>query len=209
MNTICFLSRVFITLAGLFFGYLFIGTAIAEQGDATAGKTASVICLACHGANGNSATDQFPNLAGQVPGYIAAQLAKYKSGERASPIMAGMVASLSTQDMANLDAYYSSLEGNKGAITAAQEEDALAGGEIYRGGYQPYNIAACMSCHGPSGHGIPPAFPRLSGQHAAYIEAQLLAFKSGARVDPVMNPIAFPLSEQQIKQLALYISALH
>ena len=46
-------------------------------------------------------------------------------------------------------------------------------------------------------------------QHAAYIEAQLLAFKSGARVDPVMNPIAFPLSEQQIKQLALYISALY
>ena len=213
MNTIRFLSRVFVTLAGLFFGSLFIGTgtdtAIAEQGDVNAGKTASVTCVACHGANGNSATDQFPNLAGQVPGYIAAQLAKYKSGERANPIMSGMSASLSAQDMANLDAYYSSLEGNKGAITAAQEKDALAGGEIYRGGYQPYHIAACMSCHGPSGHGIPPAFPRLAGQHAAYIEAQLLAFKSGARVDPVMNPIAFPLSEQQIKQLALYISALY
>lgn len=185
------------------------GSATAGQGDAAAGRTAAAACAACHGANGNSATDQFPNLAGQVPGYIAAQLAKYKSGERQNPVMAGMVAALSEADMANLDAYYAGLEGHKGAITPAQEEAALAGGEIYRGGYKPYNIAACMGCHGPSGHGIPPAFPRLSGQHAAYIEAQLLAFKSGARKDPIMNPIAFALSAQQIRELALYVSALY
>ena len=111
--------------------------------------------MACHGVSGNSATDQFPNIAGQVPGYIAAQLAEYKSGARNNPIMAGMAAPLSAQDMANLDAYYSSLESKKGAITPAQEADALAGGKIYRGGYKPYNIAACMGCHGPSGHGIP------------------------------------------------------
>jgi cytochrome c553 len=111
--------------------------------------------------------------------------------------------------MANLDAYYSSLESNKGSITPEQEESALAGGKIYRGGYKPYNISACMGCHGPTGSGIPPAFPRLSGQHASYIESQLLAFKSGARSDPIMNPISFVLSEQQIKELALYISALY
>ena len=188
---------------------LLAGTGAATAGDAKAGKAASVVCAACHGANGNSVTDQFPNLAGQVPGYLAAQLAKYKSGERKDPVMSGMAAPLSEKDMANLDAYYGSLEANKGSITPAQEETALAGGKIYRGGYKPYNIAACMGCHGPSGHGIPPAFPRISGQPAAYIEAQLLAFKSGARNDPIMNPIAFPLSAQQIKELALYISALY
>ncbi len=189
--------------------WLLAGASAAQAGDVEAGKAASATCAACHGADGHSATDQFPNLAGQVPGYIAAQLAKYQSGERQNPVMAGMAAALSAQDMANLDAYYSSLESQKGAITPEQEEAALAGGKIYRGGYKPYNIPACMGCHGPSGIGIPPAFPRLSGQHAAYIEAQLLAFKSGARKDPIMNPIAFPLSAQQIRELALYVSALY
>lgn len=178
-------------------------------GDAAAGRAASTVCVACHGADGNSSTDQFPNLAGQVPGFIAAQLAKFKSGARADPVMAGFAAALSDQDMANLDAYYSGLEGKKGSITPAQEAAALAGEKIYRGGYKPYAIAACMGCHGPSGHGIPPNFPRLAGQPAAYIEAQLIAYKSGARVDPVMNAIAFALSAQQIKELALYISALY
>ena len=181
----------------------------AQGGDVAAGKVAAATCAACHGADGNSPTDQFPNLAGQVPGYIADQLAKYKSGERANAVMSGLVAALSTEDMANLDAYYASLEAKKGAITPEQEKAALAGGKIYRGGYKPHNIAACMGCHGPSGHGIPPTFPRLSGQHASYIEAQLLAYKSGTRENPMMNQIAFLLSEQQIAELALYISALY
>lgn len=183
--------------------------ATAITGDAEAGRAASAACVACHGADGNSPTDQFPNLAGQVPGYIAAQLAKFQSGARQDPVMAGFVAALTAQDMADLDAYYSGLDGKIGGITPAQESAALAGGKIYRGGYKPYDIAACMGCHGPSGHGIPPAFPRLAGQPAAYLEAQLLAYKSGARVDPVMNAVAFALSAQQIRELALYISALY
>lgn len=185
------------------------GPASAQQADVEAGRDASATCVACHGADGNSPTDQFPHLAGQVPGYIAAQLAKFQSGERENAVMAGLVAALSEQDMANLDAYYSSLEGKKGAITPDQEADALAGGKIYRGGYKPYHIAACMGCHGPSGHGIPPAFPRIAGQPATYIEAQLLAYKSGARVNPIMNSVSFALSAQQIRELALYISALY
>lgn len=185
------------------------GGAGVMTGDAEAGRAASVTCVACHGADGNSPSDQFPNLAGQVPGFIAAQLAKFKSGARENAVMAGFVAALSEQDMADLDAYYSGLEGKKGGITPDQEAAALAGGKIYRGGYKPYAIAACMGCHGPSGHGIPPNFPRLAGQPAAYLEAQLLAYKSGARVDPVMNSIAFALSARQIRELALYISALY
>lgn len=196
----------FLNIAAVF---LFTSVAVAQQGSVNVGKTIATPCVACHGVNGNSATDQFPNLAGQVPGYIAEQIVKFQTGERKNAVMAGMVAKLSKQDIADLDAYYSSLKANKGSITPAQEESALAGGKLYRGGYQPFSIPACMGCHGPSGHGIPPTFPRISGQHAAYIEAQLLAFKSGERKDPIMNPIAFPLSAQQIKELALYISALY
>ena len=71
------------------------------------------------------------------------------------------------------------------------------------------SVEACIGCHGPTGHGIPPRFPKVSGQHPEYLEQQLLAFKSGSRANEVMNPIAFRLSEQQIKELALYMSALH
>ncbi len=180
----------------------------AQSGDAEAGKQKSLTCVACHGADGNSLVAQFPKLAGQVPGYITQQLMSFKSGERASPIMSGIVGTLSEQDMANLDAYYSSQKITSGSITPEQEQDARAGEAIFRGGIAEFQVPACMACHGPSGSGIPPNFPRLAGQHADYIETQLLAFKTKQRVNPIMNPIAFPLSEQQIKQLALYISAL-
>ena len=183
-------------------------TSFAQEGDAQAGKQKSAVCAGCHGQNGISATPQYPHLAGQVPSYIAGQLAKFKSGDRENAMMAPFAAQLSEQDMADLDAYFVSLDANEGAISEDQKEAAMAGGQIYRGGYAPYSIAACMSCHGPSGHGIPPSYPRVSGQVSEYLEAQLLAFKSGTRSDPIMNPIAFALSEEQIKQLALYMSAI-
>jgi len=66
-----------------------------------------------------------------------------------------------------------------------------------------------MGCHGPTGTGIPPNFPRLAGQHAEYTEAQLLAFKSEQRPSEIMSPIAFRLSAEQIRALALYLTALH
>ena len=197
-----------ITILSLMLAFAMNANSVAQSGDAEAGKQKSATCAACHGADGNSAVDQFPKIAGQVPGYIAAQLASFKSGERENPIMAGMVGALSEQDMADLDAYYASQVVSTGSISADQEESARAGEAIYRGGIAEYSVPACMSCHGPTGSGIPPNFPRLSGQHAAATEAQLLAFKSGQRKSPIMNPIAFPLSEEQIKQLALYISAL-
>ena len=185
-----------------------LGTAFAQNGNPEAGKQKSATCVACHGQTGISPSPDFPHIAGQVPGYIAEQLAKFKSGEREDPIMLGMTANLSEQDMRDIDAYYAGQDANIGSITPEQQEQALAGRQIYRGGYEPYQIAACMGCHGPSGHGIPPAFPRVSGQYASYLEHELLAFKSGLRKSPIMNPIAFALSEEQITQLALYMSAM-
>ena len=180
----------------------------AQTGDADAGKQKSATCAACHGPDGNSPLDQFPKIAGQVPGHIAKQLADFKTGVRVNPVMAGMSAGLSDQDMADLDAFYASQEMSAGSITEEQHADALLGQTIYKTGIAEFNVPACMSCHGPSGSGILPNFPKLSGQYANYLEAQLLAFKSGDRSNPIMNPIAFPLSADQIKQLSLYISAL-
>ncbi len=198
-----------ILLISLGFAFAFTTNSAAQTGDADAGKEKSVTCVACHGNDGNSPIDQFPKIAGQVPGYIANHLAQFKSGERNNPIMAGMVSGLSEQDMKDLDAYYSSQEITVESVSEEQVEALADAKAIYTGGVAEFSVPACMGCHGPSGSGVPPNFPKLGGQHAAYIESQLQAFKSGARSNPIMNPIAFPLSDEQIKQLAQYISALN
>ena len=81
----------------------------AASGDAEVGKKKSGPCAACHGANGVSASDAFPNLAGQYEDYLETALKHYKSGKRKNVIMAGQVANLSTKDMMDLAAYYASL----------------------------------------------------------------------------------------------------
>jgi cytochrome c553 len=78
-------------------------------GDAAAGKSKSATCAACHGANGISPNDMWPNLAGQKEGYLVAQLKAFRDGGRANPMMAPMAANLSDGDIADLAAYYSSL----------------------------------------------------------------------------------------------------
>ena len=73
------------------------------------------------------------------------------------------------------------------------------------------DIAACMSCHGPGGQGVPTRYPRVAGQNREYLEQQLLAFKTGQRSSygEIMTSIAFRMSEQQIKDVSAYMHALH
>ena len=182
------------------------------SGNAEAGKAKSVTCGACHGPTGISLIAINPNIAGQVPGYIAAQLKAFKSGKRVNAIMSGQSAALSKQDMADLDAYYSAQPAKvTSSLTDEQKVLAEEGRAIYRGGYAERGISACMSCHGPSGHGIPKNYPRVSAQHVEYLESQLLAYKKGQRVgyNEIMPDIAFGLSELQIKQLAAYMAGLN
>ena len=178
-------------------------------GDPAAGQTKSMICSACHGADGHSSNGDYPSLAGQVPGYIAQQLANFKSGFRSNTIMGGLAQTLTEEDMANLDAWYSSRQSAVYTLADDQLETAQLGETLYRGGYPPTQVPACMGCHGPAGAGIPPIFPRLAGQHAEYTETQLLAFKSEQRRSEIMVPIAFGLSAEQIHALAIYLTALH
>ena len=180
-----------------------------SAGDPSLGKEKSIVCSACHGADGNSPNSDYPSLAGQVPGYIAQQLARFKSGVRANAIMGGLAQTLTDKDMEDLDAWYSAQEPAVSMITEDQVEIAKLGEKLYRAGYQPMGVPACMGCHGPTGAGIPPNFPRIAGQHLEYTERQLMAFKSGQRRSDIMNPIAFGLSPEQMRALALYVSALH
>lgn len=180
-------------------------------GDAKAGKAKAVNCAGCHGVNGNSTNPAWPKLAGQHAGFIAKQLADFKSGKtRSDPLMAGQVANLSQQDMDDLGAYFASQTGSQGA---ADEKLAVAGAKLYRGGNKKKGVAACIACHGPTGAGNPAAkFPKLSGQHATYVEKAMKDFRSGKRSNDMTNMmrnIAEKMSDKEIKAVASYISGLH
>ena len=95
---------------------------------------------------------------------------------------------------------------------AAKSKDLVAlGQKIYRGGIASKGVGACASCHGPNAAGMPAQYPRLSGQHAEYIEVQLKAFRSGERAnDPngSMRSVAGKLSDREIEAAADYIAGL-
>jgi len=78
-------------------------------GDAAAGKAKSATCAACHGQDGISPNDLWPNLAGQKEGYLVLQMKAFRDGQRNNPMMAPMAAGLSDADIENLAAYYASL----------------------------------------------------------------------------------------------------
>ncbi|HEX3096893.1 MAG TPA: c-type cytochrome [Usitatibacter sp.] len=175
--------------------------------DVARGKQiASTVCVACHGADGNSVVPTNPVLAGQNADYIAAQLAAFKSGARPSPIMQGMAAPLSPEDMRNVGAWFESQK----PVGHFAHDKALAerGQQIWRSGVKATDVPACAGCHGAAGHGIPAQYPRLAGQYPDLSLGWLKAFASGARPNPVMGQVASKLSENDMKAVAEYISGL-
>ncbi len=89
---------------------LMLSSFSALAGDIEAGKAKSVVCAACHGANGISPSPIWPNLAGQKEAYLVKQIKAFKNGERKDPSMAPMVAALTDADIDNISAYYASLK---------------------------------------------------------------------------------------------------
>ncbi|MCA1767542.1 MAG: cytochrome c4 [Idiomarina sp.] len=205
----------FAIFLGLFFGTA--GIAVAQSGDAEAGKEKSQVCAACHGPNGESPSDMYPHLAGQHEKYLLKQLKDYKlasetGGEegRNNPIMMGQVASLSEQDMADLAAFFASQDEPKGETP----EDLIAqGSDLYRRGNPETNMPSCSGCHGPRGNGMGlAAFPDISGQHAAYTKSQLEMFRSGERAnDPngMMQGVTEKMTDEEIELLSKFLSGLY
>ncbi len=182
----------------------------ASKGDPKAAESiVNQVCAGCHAVDGNSAVAANPKLAGLTAEYINKQLNNFKSGERKNPVMGGIVASLSPQDMLNLAAYFSAQQAKPG--TSKDQELALVGQKVYRGGVQGAGVPACASCHGPQGKGIPTQFPRLAGQHSDYIYTQLNDFRIGTRANDaakMMRSIAQKMTDADMKAVAAYIQGL-
>lgn len=194
-----------------FLSLAFLSLILCGTGAAADGQAKTAVCMACHGADGNSVNPIWPNLAGQHSQYIVAQLKAYKSGARENASMAPMAAGLEEADMNEIGAFYAAQSTKIAAL--GEDEDINAAQQLYRGGDRERGIPACMACHGPNGAGNAAAqYPALRGQHAEYTIAQLEAYRDGSRAtDPqsMMRTIAARMSDQDIKEIARYISALH
>lgn len=200
------MKKVMILLvsAGLFA----IATSAMAAGSVSKGKALSGRCVGCHGVGGVSSNPDWPSLAGQNAGYIAKQLADFKSGARKNVLMSGQAAGLTKAQMADLGAYYAARKSPP--AMARNAKLAKMGENLYRGGNSKTGVAACMACHGPSGRGIPPHYPAVTGQHAKYATTQLRAFKRGKRNNDnkIMSQIAFRMSQEEINAVGAYMEGL-
>jgi cytochrome c553 len=181
--------------------------AVAKPDPAQGSAKFTAVCAACHGADGNSAIPANPKLAQQHPEYLVKQLQEFKNGKRPSPVMQAFAAQLSEADMKNI-AYWAGSQKAKPGFAKDKELVAL-GERIYRGGIVERQVAACSGCHSPNGAGVPSQYPRLSGQHADYVDAQLKGFRDGGRKNsPQMSQIAAKLNDREIRAVSDYIAGL-
>ncbi|MEZ8930023.1 MULTISPECIES: cytochrome c [unclassified Vibrio] len=196
---------------------LLASCSVWAQGSIEAGKAKSQTCVACHGADGNSLITQYPKLAGQHEKYLEKQLKELKLGMtsggkqgRNEPVMGAMAMSLSEEDMADLAAYYASLPISS---NSTPENVVDEGKVLYTAGNAERGVTACIACHGPRGNGTElSGFPKISGQHADYIKAQLEKFRDGNRnndMNAMMRDVAKKLTDADIDTLSKYVGGLH
>ena len=190
-------------------------------GDASAGQAKAAMCVACHGADGNSPAPTFPKIAGLGEKYLLKQMHDIKDGARKVPEMTGMLDNMNDQDMADVAAFFASqniqISGSEAFSVMLNNGDNVDGLElgrkIFRAGNTATGVPACMGCHSPTGQGNAPAgYPRLSGQYAEYVEKQLKAFREGSRNNDgdarTMRTVARQLSDAEIKAVANYVAGL-
>lgn len=184
---------------------VFLGSGGAKaDADPIAGRQKTRMCAGCHGIDDYRIAfpDVYavPRLGGQVAGYIEKSLKDYRSGARKHIAMQGTAAALSEQDIADIAAYYSPgplVPSNGGAHTAGSEAIRKKADET------------CAACHGkPGDKPTLPGAPALAGQQYEYLAHALNAFRSGAREDAMMGPLAKSLSDGDIRELAKYYSSL-
>ena len=189
---------------------------VFEDGDALKGANMVAASAACHGADGNSISPDWPKLAGQNQRYLYDQLNYFKNGERENVLMSSVVPLLmaySDQDLLNISAYYASQTQTNGQ--AEDNAELLALGEaLYRSGNMKKAIPACTACHSVNGAGNALAgFPSVAGQQKAYLASTLKAYRSGEREAGdyalVMQAVSKNLSDDEIDALANYMHGLY
>jgi cytochrome c553 len=180
--------------------FLFLALAAAHA-DPAAGKKKGAPCVTCHGPDGNSASGEYPILAGQTARYIYLQLKDFKEGRRSNGLMAPFVAKLSRDDMLDLADYFSAQKPKP--IAFKPDPTRVARGK------KKADEVLCTMCHlgGMKGQN---EIPRVAGQYPEYVIKQLKAFKARTRTNDAgsMTSVSQTISERDIEDLAHYIANL-
>jgi len=167
-------------------------------------------CSKCHGEYGVSISPLFPILAGQVPGYIEAELKLFRlrarSDPRARAFMWGIARGLTDEQIKGVAQYFSSQPAVKGSGSG---NPALAGNGklMYENGAPERDIEACTVCHGHSGEGVNTQ-PRLAGQHRDYVSIEMFQYRSGLRENKVMQHVTAKMTDDEIAAVVDYVSTL-
>jgi cytochrome c553 len=164
-----------------------------------AGKRAVFFCVNCHGEMGLGKLPHVPNLAGQNPVYLMAQIQKFADGRRKDNFMSGLIRALKEEDRLAMAIYYSTLSVPPGRSKNARE---VQQGQALFG-------RMCVGCHAGNALGGRNV-ARLAGQSPEYLIESLSKYRarSGERTDPAMTSVASKLSDEQIRMLAAYLSTL-
>jgi len=186
-----------------------------RAGNVQHGEFVALNCAACHGVGGVSTSTVFPILAGMDAAVIYKQLDDYRSGKRLWGVMTAMAKTLSVQDSADVAAFFA---GRPDGLAVSESGGGLRPGRGSEGrnsaerlalvGDAQRGIAPCAACHGPNGYKL--GAPRLSGQHADYIERQLAAFAQGLRQNDIneqMRTIAKQLTQGEMHAIAAFYGA--
>lgn len=180
----------------------------SSDADQAARKVAGSICASCHGPGGVSTSPVFPRLAGQQELYLVAQLKAFKAKTRgeqdAHDYMWGMATLLEDSVIEGLARYYSTQKPGPGI--AGDPQLIARGKTLYEKGDSSRNVVACSTCHGEAAQGTA-IFPRLAGQHAAYVVRQLEVIQGKFRDSPVMHGVIKELDANDMKAVAEYVQS--
>jgi cytochrome c553 len=199
-------SAIFALLAGA--TTLLSAQPISPDIQKAAEEQAVNLCSTCHGPRGISTSPEFPILAAQRAGYLAAQIDAFRKQTRAEKdahdFMWGIASRLDEKIVAGIAAYYASQPPAPGRT---DDPSLIAKGkELFDKGLPDRGIPACATCHGASGEGIAD-FPRLAGQHAKYIAKQLNYIQQLTRAAPVMHGIVKDMTASEIQAVAVYVQS--
>jgi len=160
------------------------------DGDALAGSRTAEQCAICHGADGNTNSDDMPTLAGQDARYFIKAMKAYKEGKRKHESMIEAVEGLSESEIKNLAAFYASQEPVRREVRI------------------PFTTAEwierCERCHGIDGNSTDPRFPMLAGQNKDYLRKAMKAYTGGKRSKSIMHAMSAPLSDTDIERIVNY-----
>lgn len=192
----------------------FVGAAdLGEKVYTKGGENPMVIaCQTCHGMNGEGlALAGYPSIAGKSADYLSKQVNDFKARTRQHPVMDGIAAAITDEELVAVSAYMAALEAPDIAIIPRSTQPTDLGSQLALRGDWSRNIPECIACHGPSGLGVGATFPKLAGQSELYIINQMNAWKNGTRQNDeadLMGHIAKSLNDEEIKAVAVYFSSL-